>query len=136
MRDKTCCFSGHRTIRADHYDIVAARTEIAIRELILKHNVRFFGCGGAVGYDYLCSSILIKLRETDFPHIKVILIAPAPPAEHQSRWTQEQRDQYAQIWDKFDKKVFISDVATREAYLARNRHMVDNSGTAIVYLTR
>ena len=42
MRDQTCCFSGHRTIREDQLDAVTARTEIIIRDLIVKRNIRFF----------------------------------------------------------------------------------------------
>jgi len=125
MRMQTCCFSGHRTIRADQLDMVAARTERVIRELIETRGIRFFGTGGAIGYDYLCSRILFRLRKTDFPQIKVILTYPFEG--YQDGWKQMQRDQYAQIWHQFDKRVCVSHVACREAFLDRNRHMVDRS---------
>lgn len=131
MRDKTCCFSGHRAIRDDKKDIIIARTEILIRKLILKRRIRFFGVGGALGYDYICAMILLRLRATDFPHIKVILIYPFEG--YQSKWTQEQKDMYAQIWDKFDKRVCVSEVGNNEAFLARNRHMVNHSSVLVCY---
>ena len=106
MRMQTCCFSGHRTIRADQLDMVAARTERVIRELIETRGIRFFGTGGAIGYDYLCSRILFRLRKTDFPQIKVILTYPFEG--YQDGWKQMQRDQYAQIWHQFDKRVCVS----------------------------
>lgn len=132
MKAYTCSFSGHRIIRADQLDTVKARTEILIRNLILKRNVRFFGVGGALGYDYLCSRILIRLRETDFPHIRIILIYPFEG--YQSRWTQDQKAMYAEIWGKFDKRVCVSPVGSNEAFLARNRHMVDHSSILVCYL--
>ena len=131
MRDQTCCFSGHRTIRADQLDTVKARTEILIRELIVKRYIRFFGVGGALGYDYLCTTLLLRLRETDFPHIKVILIYPFEG--YQSKWTTDQRDLYTQIWDKFDKRVCVSNAGSNEAFLARNQHMVNHSSVLVCY---
>ena len=131
MRDQTCCFSGHRTIREDQRNAVTAQTEIIIRDLIVKRNIRFFGVGGALGYDYLGTILLLRLRETVFPHIKVILIYPFEG--YQSKWTKEQKDMYAQIWDKFDKRVCVSEVGNNEAFLARNRHMVNHSSVLVCY---
>lgn len=134
MREKTCCFTGHRTIQKDHLEAVTVRTEVKIRELILKHGVRYFGVGGAIGYDTLAAQILFRLRDTDFPHIKVILVYPFDGFT--SRWTDEQRATYAQLYPKYDKRVCVASVASREAYLARDRHLVDGSGYCICYCTR
>ena len=92
MREKTCCFTGHRTIQKDHLDVVIAQTEIKIRELILKHGVRYFGAGGAIGYDTLAAQILFQLWDTDFPHIKVVLVYPFEGFT--SRWNDEQKANY------------------------------------------
>lgn len=134
MRNKTCSFTGHRTIPADHYDIVAARTEITIRELIQKQDIRYWGCGGALGMDCLAASILMRLRDTEFPHIKVILVAPFPG--YTSRWTDEQKATYEQMLPLYDKRVFVSQTGSREAYLKRDRHLVDNSSIVVAYKTR
>lgn len=137
MDDKrlhTGMVTGHRTIRPDHLDIVKARTEIEFRRLIQKQDIRWWGCGGAIGYDTLCASILFRLRATEFPHIKVILVAPFPG--YTSRWTDEQKATYEQMLPLYDKRVFVSQTGSREAYLKRDRHLVDNSSIVIAYKTR
>lgn len=53
LKQKTCCFTGHRIIPEHDVDVITARTEIKIRELILHNGVRFFGVGGAIGYLFL-----------------------------------------------------------------------------------
>ena len=134
MRNKTACFTGHRIIPKDQYDSIAARTEITIRELILKQGIRFFGVGGAIGYDTQAAQILFRLRETDFPQIKVILVYPFDGFD--SRWTDEQRATYTQMFPKYDKHVCVAPEASREAYLARNRRLVDYPSICVAYCTR
>ena len=36
---------------------------------------------------------------------------------------------------KYDKIVYVSKIASREAYLERNRHLVDGSSICIAYCT-
>ena len=135
MHDKknaTCCFTGHRVIRSDYSAIVAARTEIYIRELILEHGVRFFGVGGALGFDTLAANILFRLRDTEFPQIRVILVYPFEG--YTSRWSTAQQAIYEQMLQKYDKRVCVAQNGSREAYLARNRHLVDSSAFCICFL--
>jgi len=134
LRVQTCCFTGHRIIPKTEYDTIAARTEMQIRDLILKRSIRFFGVGGAIGYDTLVAQILFRLRDTDFPEIKVILVYPFDGFD--SRWTDEQRTIYAQMLPKYDKRVCVAQYASKEAYLARDRHLVDASSICISYCTR
>lgn len=119
-------------IRADHMDIVAARTEIHIRRLIVKHGVRYFGVGGAIGFDTLAANILFRLRNTEFPHIRVILVYPFEG--YTNRWTTAQQEVQDQMLPRYDKRVCVAQNGSREAYLARNRHLVDGSAYCICYL--
>lgn len=134
LKQKTCCFTGHRIIPEHDVDVITARTEIKIRELILHNGVRFFGVGGAIGYDTLAAKILFRLRSTDFQQIKVILIYPFEGFT--SRWSEEQRSEYVRLLPKYDKVVCVSQTASREAYLKRDRHLVDWSSYCIAYCTR
>ena len=134
MRRKTACFTGHRMILDHHRDSVAVQTEIQIRDLILNHGVCYFGVGGAIGYDTMAAEILFRLRETAFPHIKVILVYPFEGFT--SRWNDDQKATYARLYPKYDKRVRVASEASKEAYLARDRHLVDNSAYCITYCTR
>lgn len=130
-RPQTCCFTGHRLIRPDRVDMISARTEIKVRELIVQHGVRYFGVGGALGYDTMVANILFQLRATDFPHIKVILVYPFEV--YTSRWTEKQKDTYNRMLPKYNKCVCVAQHGCREAYLARNRHLVNSSAYCICY---
>lgn len=134
MKKQTCCFTGHRTIPSGQIDTIAARTESKVRELILDQGVRYFGVGGAIGYDTLVALMLFRLRETTFPQIKVILVYPFEGFT--SRWTVEQKTAYTQMLLQYDKRTCIATEGSRDAYLARNRHLVDCSSHCICFCSK
>lgn len=129
LRKKTCCFTGHRELAAEKRPEIARRTAEAVRRLILERGVRFFGVGGAVGYDTLAAEVLFRLREREFPCIKVILVYPFGCFANRP-------GEYTALLPKFDKIVRIGKSPGREACLARNRHLVDGAAYCIAYCTR
>ena len=133
LRQRTCCFTGHRAIPEQDRPGILERTERAVRRLIEK-GVAFFGVGGAVGYDTEAAKLLCRLRATDYPHIKVILVYPFEGFT--GRWSGEQRAEYARLLPQYDKAVCVAQRASREAYLERDRHLVDSSAYCIAYCTR
>ena len=76
LREMTCCFTGHRELPIGKAREIAKRTANEIRRLVVNNGVRFFGVGGAIGYDTLAAKVLFQLREKEFPYIKVILVYP------------------------------------------------------------
>lgn len=131
LRQKTCCFTGHRDLPADKSEEIAERTAGMVRTLITEYGVCFFGVGGAVGYDTLAAEVLFRLREEEFPNIKVILVYPFDGFI--DRWPQAQRAKYQRLLPKYDKVVCASSQPEREAYLKRNRCLVDGSAYCIAY---
>lgn len=134
LRKQTCCFTGHRDLPREKIPEITERTANEIRDLIANNNVRFFGVGGAIGYDTLAAKVLFQLKETEFPHIKVILVYPFDG--YTNRWTSAQKEEYESLLPKYDKKVCIEASASKEAYLARDRHLVDESAYCISYCAR
>ena len=134
LRQKTCCFAGHRDFPVYKTSYIAAQTANQIRSLIINNEVRFFGVGGALGYDTLAAKVLFQLRKNEFPHIKVILVYPF--LGFTSHWTAHQRSDFERMLPQYDKVVCVSEKASREAYLARDRHLVDSSAYCITYCTR
>ena len=53
-----------------------------------------------------------------------------------SRWSGEQRAEYARLLPQYDKAVCVAQRASREAYLTRDRHLVNGSAYCIAYCTR
>ena len=133
LRQRTCCFTGHRVIPEKDLPGILKRTEQAVRQLI-ERGVVFFGVGGAIGYDTEAAKLLFRLRATDYPQIKVILVYPFEGFT--SRWSDEQRAEYARLLPQYDKAVCVAQSASRESYLKRDRHLVDGSAYCIAYCTR
>lgn len=128
---KVACFSGHRNLPQNCTEL-QANLEKAIVELI-ERGVVFFGNGGAVGFDLLAAAAVLKLKE-DYPHIRLVMVLPCPPEQQSSRWNDEQKKRYYEILGQADKVRILSPQYTSSCMLARNRHMVDNSGYLICYL--
>ena len=60
-RPFTCCFTGHRNLLAGQENEIWKRV-YACLEPLLKEGVRYFGVGGALGFDTLVAERLIALR--------------------------------------------------------------------------
>lgn len=134
LRKQTCCFTGHRDLPVHKTGEIAANTAREVRSLIINRGIRFFGVGGAIGYDTLAAQVLLGLRETVFPQIRVVLVYPFDGFT--SLWTPQQKADYCSLLPKYDKIVCVSDTAGKQAYLARDRHLVDGSAYCISYCTR
>lgn len=131
MKEKTCCFTGHREIPSGQRRRIFAKTEEAIEGLI-KKGYLYFGAGGALGFDTIAAFAVLKLKER-YPDIRLILVLPC---FSQTRgWSQEDIEIYDDIKQKADKVVYTSQEYTRGCMHKRNRHLVDNSSACISYLT-
>jgi len=133
MREKTCCFTGHRELPAGRErQKLAARLEEAVVEQIEK-GVRFFGAGGALGFDTLAAQTVLRLKEK-YPDIKLILVLPCLT---QTRgWPAGDVEEYERIKAQADKVVYTSQAYTGGCMFKRNRHLVDNSGVCICCLAK
>ena len=133
MRERTCCFTGHRDIPVDQLQMVMANTETKVRELI-SQGYRYFGVGGAVGYDTIVAEMLFRLREWEYPGIKIILVYPFDGFT--GRWSDSQKTTYERLLPLYNKRVCVCKSPSREAYLERDRHLVDCSSVCVAYCTR
>ena len=131
MKDKTCCFTGHRNIPTEIKHELFTLTETAIENLI-KNGYRYFGTGGALGFDTIAALVVLKLKER-YPDIKLILVLPCQPQT--KGWRKEDVEIYEEIKKQADKIVYTSQEYTRGCMYKRNRHLVDNSSLCICYLT-
>lgn len=131
MKEKTCCFTGHRQIPLGDYQTILQNTEKVVENLISK-GFCYFGAGGALGFDTLAALTVLKLKSL-YPDIKLILVLPC---RTQTRsWSKEDIKIYEDIKSQADKVVFTSEEYTRGCMHKRNRHLVDNSSVCVAYLT-
>lgn len=130
MREKTCCFTGHRQLSAAEREQLTPQLERAVRELI-EEGVCFFGTGGAVGFDTLAAQTVLRLREI-YPQVRLVLVLPC---ENQAEfWGLYDRAEYDRIKRLADKVVYTARRYTPDCMKARNCHLVDHSGVCIYYL--
>ena len=132
FKSQTCCFTGHRAIPQGEEAKILARVKSRIDKLILD-GVLYFGVGGALGFDTMMAEYLIERRKRN-SRIKIIEVLPFP--EYRSKWTGEQKQRASVIDAQMDKIVYCYDENSREAYLGRDRHLVDCSDYCISYCTR
>ena len=133
LRKKTCCFSGHRIIPASQIGNIEQRAEKHIRELYYQ-GVHYFGVGGAIGYDTIMAKLLFRLKKVDLTDLKVILVYPFEGFN--KRWTTHQKLLYKMMLPMYDKTVCVAKWGSKEAFLARNRHLINGSAYCIAYCVK
>lgn len=126
----SCCFTGHRKIEKDKIPLISALLETEIEKMVLD-GVRYFYCGGAIGFDTLAEKAVIKLRKK-YPDIKLCIAVPH--RGQSSSFGEKERQEYDEILSLADKVVCLSEHYYSGCMHARNRFMVENSGYCICYL--
>ena len=132
MRERTCCFTGHRDLPTKEQKEIAARLEQIITSLI-DRGIRFFGAGGARGFDTLAAQTVLKLK-SNYPNIKLILVLPC--LTQTQGWRPNDISEYERIKAQADKVVYTSQEYTKGCMHKRNRHLVDHSSVCVCYLTK
>lgn len=132
MKERTCCFTGHRTIPEWQRDSISVALRVAIRSLI-QNGYQYFGTGGALGFDTMAAQMVLSLK-TEFPSIKLILVLPCK--NQTDKWEEKNRAIYEKIKSQADKVVYITDHYTPDCMMRRNRHLVDHSSVCVSYLTQ
>lgn len=132
VRERTCCFTGHRELPVWGRKELAAKLEDTIIDLIGR-GIRFYGAGGARGFDTLAAQTVLRLKGR-YPHIRLILVFPC---RTQTRgWPAADVQEYERIKGLADKVVYTSQEYTKGCMHRRNRHLVDHSSVCVCYLTK
>ena len=131
-RELTACFTGHRFIKKELVPKIEKHLESVIKKLV-KSGVIHYGCGGAIGFDMLAGYTVLKMKKKH-PQINLIMVLPC---ENQDlKWDEQDKERYRKLLGACDKKKFLQKEYDGDCMLKRNRHLVDNSGICIAYLTQ
>lgn len=125
MREKSCCFIGHRTINETE-ELRRKLTE-AIEKLITDEKVDTFLFGSKSEFNTLCLELVTALKEK-YPDIKRVYIRAEYPVIDESYKTyllKSYEDTY------FPEKLIG---AGKAVYIERNFEMIDKSRFCIFYL--
>lgn len=134
IRRKTACFTGHRKMEEPISEI-EDRVTAAVENLI-QNGCRYFGAGGARGFDALASQVVLRLKEI-YPQIHLILVLPFDRQySHERNWTPAEVEQYHSLKKRASKVVVLAAGYSSGVYYRRNRHLVDHSSVCVAYMTR
>ena len=131
VKSQMACFTGHRKVPAEYAGTLAVKLRNTLVEQI-NMGYRYFGAGGALGFDTLAAQTVLELK-AEYPDVKLILILPC--LSQTRGWSVRDIEIYEDIKRKADKVVYTSQKYTRGCMHKRNRHLVDNSSLCICYLT-
>ncbi len=133
MREKSCCFTGHRPSKLswgyNEEDSECLRLKTKLRKVIegkIKEGVRIFYTGMAQGVDIWAAEAVLLLREI-YPNNGIRLIAVIPHEEQAKYWSKEYQDRYFKILAVVDEKIILYPHYTRSCMHERNRYMVERS---------
>ena len=132
LREKTCCFTGHRIIPNDMLSGLQRELREAVTSLV-ESGICFFGTRGAIGFDTLAAETVLSLQGK-YLQIKLFLVLPCP--EQADRWNSKDKERYESIKERADKVVYTSECYTPDCMHRRNRHLVDGSSVCVAYCTR
>ncbi len=124
MKDKTCCFFGHRKIE----DTEELRTKLyeTIEKLIVDENIDTFLFGSKSDFNSLCHELVTKIKEKH-PHIKRVYVRAEYPFvdENYIKYLLEDYE------DTYFPEHMVS--AGKASYVERNQYMIDKSSVCVVY---
>lgn len=104
MKEQTCCFTGHRKIPKEELAKVKRRLRKAIK-LSIKNGYRYFGAGGALGFDTLAAQAVLELKKK-YSDIRLILVLPC--LSQTRHWNEADISEYERIKTIADKVVYTS----------------------------
>ena len=124
MKDKTCCFFGHRTINETE-ELKSKLIEI-IEKLIVDEKVDTFLFGSKSQFNSLCLELVTELKEK-YPHIKRVYVRAEYPD------INEQYTNY--LLESYEDTYYPDHIRSsgRAAYVERNCEMINKSHYCIVY---
>lgn len=130
MREKTCCFTGHRTIPENRRTELAIRLQREIRRAVTD-GFRYFLCGGAVGFDMLAGEgVVLEKRVT--PEVELWLALPC--RDQTLRWTRlSDLRAYQQLKGQAAWIGYAADFYNPTCMKERNRFMTEHAARCIAY---
>lgn len=132
MREKSCCFTGHRELSMGEALSLRRTLPAEIERLYTERGVTEFYAGGALGFDTLAAKAVLKARERLPVHLHLLL-----PCRDQSRgWTARDKAVYDELVKRADSAKWLSERYARGCMHRRNNALVDASAYCLCFLKR
>ena len=125
MKEKICCFCGHR----DCDSLMREQIKEKITNLIENQDIITFYSGGMGNFDMLCGSVVRELKHK-YKNIRLCLIAP-----YMAKKLNTDKEYYAEMYDEIIIPD-LGDVHYKRAITERNKWMVNCSDVVLCYVAR
>ena len=132
VREKTCCFTGHRLISDEGKKNLGRLLEETVCDLI-GEGICYFETGGALGFDTLSAETVLRMRAR-FPHIRLILVLPC--RDQTKGWRDADVNRYHRIMIQADHVIYTAERYTPGCMPRRNRRLVEDSSVCVAYCVR
>ena len=134
-KETACLFTGHRALPEDQ-DALTALQELLAGELTRAYaeGYRTFYSGGAVGFDLLCALTVLNMKHTVLPD--AVLVFALPCYNHYKNWGKNDKRLFANLLERADEVVYVSESYRPGCMHKRNRYMVDRSSLCIAFCTK
>lgn len=130
MKEKICCFTGHREIDENLLPYLNEVLRPILAKLI-EGGVTTFRAGGARGFDSYAAMNVVILKKQSYPDVKLHLCLPCP--DQADRWRKSDKNIYQQILGECDSYTYAEPYYTRGCMHKRNRQLVDGADFCIAY---
>ncbi|MDD2421980.1 MAG: SLOG family protein [Heliobacteriaceae bacterium] len=130
MKEKTCCFSGHRKLPQNKIESIVKRLNDEIDNLY-HQGVTAFISGGALGFDQVAASLVIAKMEMGF---KIRLVFALPCKNQNKLWKDEQNRLYYNLLAEANEIIYVSKEYSDSCMKKRNQYMVNRSAYCICAL--
>jgi uncharacterized phage-like protein YoqJ len=131
--EKACCFTGHRSIPAEHIKQMPSLLGEILEDLLQK-GVRRFKAGGAIGFDTLCALKVLELKK-NHPELSITLELCLPCKDQTNLWRERDKTIHAFVLRNADSVCYAAESYVRGCMYKRNRMLVDGSDFCVAYLT-
>lgn len=129
MSEKSCCFSGHRSVSIYDKEVTALLVSCVNKKIGEGYNN--FYVGGSVGFDMLCAIVLADLKRHG-ANIKIHFALPC--YNYTTKWNEKQKALQKILLEYADTVTMVSTGYDLSCMYKRNRYMVDRSDLCICYL--
>ena len=125
MRERSCCFFGHRTIEEEKE--LKESLFKTIEDVIKENGIRIFYFGSKSAFDDLCYQVVSELKNKYFDIERVYV---------RSKDAQISESYERYLLQSYERTYFPRRIsrAGKAAYVERNYEMIDQSMMCIIYL--
>ena len=129
-REKTCFFTGHRSLPREAEGALVAELDVTLRRLRFDGFTDFV-CGGAVGFDTVAACRVAAAAKRD-PGFRLILVLPC--RDQTAMWQNTEDVALSQkLKGLASEIVYVRDFFEDGVMLERDRMMADMSSLCVAY---